>query len=118
MSPAGGLPLPVQVIEADMGFWTSNAFLYTFVWDVKRYCLSSSVLQAVLGHKTIKHKQSDEATHDLSPAEWPVKFVLIANAKGRGTFICYDRIHHILGPKNPGYLPPHACAILPDPTLH
>jgi hypothetical protein len=27
-----------------------------------------------------------------------VEFVLIANAKGRETFIRHDRIHHILGP--------------------
>jgi len=44
------------------------------------------------------HKQSDEATLLLSPAKWPVEFVLIANAKGREIFICHGRIHQILSP--------------------
>jgi hypothetical protein len=39
------------------------------------------------------HTQSDEATPVLSLAKWPEEFVLIANAKGRETFICHDRIH-------------------------
>ena len=35
-------------------------------------------------------KQSDEAPLFLSLAKRPVEFVLIANAKGRETFICHD----------------------------
>jgi len=44
------------------------------------------------------HKQFDEATHALSPTEWPVELVLNANAKDRETFICHGWIHQILGP--------------------
>ena len=57
------------------------------------------------------HKQSDEASHVLCPAKWPVEFVLIANAKGR------DPTNP--RPGNPSYLPPHARTntFLPDPTL-
>jgi hypothetical protein len=43
-------------------------------------------------------KQSDEATPVLSPAKWPVEFVLIANSKGRETFLSHDRITRILCP--------------------
>ena len=39
------------------------------------------------------HKQADEATPVLSPAKWPVELVLIANDKGRETFVSHDRIH-------------------------
>ncbi len=44
------------------------------------------------------NKQPDEANPALSPAKWPVEFVLIANEKGRETFVCHDRIHQILNP--------------------
>ena len=44
------------------------------------------------------HKQSDEATHVFSTVKWPVELALIANAKGRETFICHDRIHQIQSP--------------------
>jgi hypothetical protein len=44
------------------------------------------------------HKQSDEAAPSLSPAKWPVEFVLVANAKGRDTFLCHDRVNQILSP--------------------
>ena len=53
MSPAGGLPPPDHVAEADRGSLTSSASLYRFVWAVKRCCLSSSVLRAVLGRATL-----------------------------------------------------------------
>ena len=53
MSPAGGLPLPVQVTEADRVSWTSNASLYGFVWAVKRCCMSSSVLHDVHGRAAL-----------------------------------------------------------------
>ena len=39
------------------------------------------------------HKQSDEADPVLSPAKWPVEFVLVTSDKGRETFVCqHDRI--------------------------
>ena len=41
------------------------------------------------------HKQSDETNPVLSPAKWPVKLVLIANGKGRETFVCHNRIQQI-----------------------
>jgi len=46
------------------------------------------------------HKQSDEATPVLSPEKCPVEFVLIANDKGRETFVCHDMIHQIISPAN------------------
>jgi hypothetical protein len=44
------------------------------------------------------HKQADEATVVLSPARWPVEFVLIANPKGRAAFMNHDIIRAILTP--------------------
>ena len=44
------------------------------------------------------HTQSDENKSVLSPSKWPVGLVLIANAKGRETFTCHDRIHQITSP--------------------
>ncbi len=44
------------------------------------------------------HKQSDEANPVLSPAKRLVEFVLIANEKGRETFVCHDQIQQILRP--------------------
>ena len=44
------------------------------------------------------HKHSDETTPVLSPAKWPVEFVLIANDKGWEKFVCQDRIHQIRSP--------------------
>ncbi len=34
----------------------------------------------------------------FSPAKWPVELVLIANDKGRETFVFHDRIQQILSP--------------------
>ena len=48
MATAGSL-LPVPVAEVDRGSWTANVSLYRLVWAVRRCCLSSSVVQAVLG---------------------------------------------------------------------
>ena len=44
------------------------------------------------------HKQADKVTVVLSPAKWPVEFVLIANPKGREAFMDNNRIHTILAP--------------------
>ncbi len=44
------------------------------------------------------HKQADEATVMLSPAKWPIEFVLIANHKGREAFMDTNIIHTILAP--------------------
>ncbi len=44
------------------------------------------------------HKQAGETTAILSPAKWLVEFVLIANPKGRETFVDPDRIHTIMAP--------------------
>ena len=43
-------------------------------------------------------RRGDEDNPILSPAKWPVELVLIANEKGRETFICHDRIQQILSP--------------------
>jgi hypothetical protein len=60
----------------------------------------STLIRIPEGHMRFvpAHKQSDEAIPVLSPAKWPVEFVLIANDKGLETFACHDRIHHILSP--------------------
>jgi len=58
------------------------------------------------------YKQSDVAAHVLSPAKWTVELVLIANAKGRETFICNDRIHQILSPAIQA-----TCLLTPGQTL-
>ena len=44
------------------------------------------------------HKQTNETNTALSPAKWPVEFVLIANHKGRESFMDSDRIHNIMAP--------------------
>jgi hypothetical protein len=44
------------------------------------------------------HKQADELTAVLSPAKWPVEFVLIANPRGCEAFMDTDRIQAILAP--------------------
>jgi hypothetical protein len=44
------------------------------------------------------HKQTDIDTAELSPANWPVELVLIANQEGRDRFVNTDRITHILAP--------------------
>jgi hypothetical protein len=60
----------------------------------------STLIQIPVGYILFvpAHKQSDEATPILSPTKYLVEFVLIANAKGRETFVCHDRIHQIIGP--------------------
>ena len=42
------------------------------------------------------HRQTYEATADLSPAKWLLEIVLIANAKGREAFLSHGRIHAVL----------------------
>ncbi len=58
------------------------------------------------------HKQFEEATLALPPATWLVESVLIANAKGRETFICNDRIYQILSPARQA-----TCLLTPEQTL-
>ena len=60
----------------------------------------STLIRIPAGHMRFvpTRKQSDEANPILSPAKLPVEFVLIANEKGRKTFICHDRIQRILSP--------------------
>jgi len=60
----------------------------------------STLFRIPAGHMRFvpAHMQSDEANPSLSPAKWPVELVLIANEKGRETFICHDRIQRILRP--------------------
>jgi hypothetical protein len=53
MTTAGGLLLPVHVAEVDRESWTSSVTLYRFVCPVRRCCLSSSALRAVLGRATL-----------------------------------------------------------------
>jgi hypothetical protein len=58
----------------------------------------STLIRIPAGHTLFvpAHKQSDKANPVLSPAIWPVELVLIANEKGRETFVCHDRIQQIL----------------------
>ena len=58
------------------------------------------------------HKQSDEVTPVLSPAEWPVEYVLIANDKGWETFVSLYRIHQILSSSIQA-----TCLLMPAQTL-
>ena len=60
----------------------------------------STLIRISVGHMRFvpAHKQSDEANPVLSLAKWPVEFVLIANDKGRKTFVCHERIQQILSP--------------------
>ena len=53
----------------------------------------------------------------MPPAKWPVEFVLIANDKGRETFICHDRIQQILHPAIQAKCLFTAAQILFFPTL-
>ena len=48
-----------------------------------------------------------------------MEFVLIANDKGRETFVSHDRIHQIISPGNSRHMPPHVGTniVLPDLTL-
>ncbi len=60
----------------------------------------STLIRIPEGHMRFvpAHKQSDGANPILSPAKWPVELVLIANEKGRESFICHDWIQRILSP--------------------
>jgi len=44
------------------------------------------------------HTLSDEATSDLSSAEWPTELVLVSNEKDRDVFLNQEQIHTILAP--------------------
>jgi hypothetical protein len=44
------------------------------------------------------HRQSDNATSSLSPAKWPVEFVLVFKETDRGAFVSHDRIITIIAP--------------------
>ena len=74
----------------------------------------STLIHIPAGHMRFvpAHKQSDGATSDLSPAKWPVEFVLIANEKGRDAFLNHDRIQMIVSPAIQD-----ACRLTPEETL-
>ena len=60
----------------------------------------STLIPIPAGHMrfVLAHKRSDGATSDLSPAKWPVEFVLIANERVCEAFRSHDRIQTILAP--------------------
>ena len=60
----------------------------------------STLIRIPAGHMRFvpSHKQSDEVTPLLSPVKWPVEFVLIANSKGRDSYLGHDIISQILCP--------------------
>ena len=60
----------------------------------------STLIRIPAGHMRFvpAHKQSDETNPVLSPAKWHVDLVLIANDKGRETFVAHDRIQQIMSP--------------------
>ncbi len=74
----------------------------------------STLIRIPAGHMRFvpAHKQSDEATPVLSPARWPVEFVLIASAKAREIFLCHDRINQILRPAIQA-----TCLLKPEQTI-
>ena len=49
-------------------------------------------------HFVPARKQSDDSATELSPARWPVEFVLISNAAGRDVFLDRSRIRTTLAP--------------------
>ena len=72
----------------------------------------STLIQIPAGHIRFvpAHEQSDEANPVLSPAKWHLDLAIIANDKGRETFVSHDRIQRILTnpkPGNPSLMPPH-----------
>ena len=79
----------------------------------------SILIRIPAGHMRVvpAHKQSDEANRALSPAKWSVEFVIIANDKGRKTFVCHDRIQQILSPaiQAPCLLTETQILLLPTP---
>jgi hypothetical protein len=81
----------------------------------------SNLIQIPAGHVRFvpPHKQSDEATHVLSPAKWPAEFVLISNSKGRETFLSHGRITRILCPAIQATcnLTQEQTRLFPTPTL-
>ena len=60
----------------------------------------STLIRIPAGHMRFvpSHKQTDEDTPTLTPAKWPVEFVLIANSMGREAFLSHERIHRVLCP--------------------
>jgi hypothetical protein len=79
---------------------TDTPFLIVLIlptWDdtpynsraIRGHVNMTSVMNIPAGHMRFvsAHKQADEATVVLSPAKWPVEFVLIANPKGREAFM-------------------------------
>jgi hypothetical protein len=81
----------------------------------------STLIRIPAGHMRFvpAYKQADEVTPALSPAKWPVEFVLIANDKGRESFICHDRIQRILRPAIQAtcHLPPGQTLFSPTPLF-
>lgn len=49
-------------------------------------------------HFVPTHRQSDYMAANLSPARWPVEFVLILNVVGWETYLHQSKIHGILAP--------------------
>ncbi len=41
-------------------------------------------------------RQADDTTSDISPAKWPVEFVLISNEMGREAYLYLSRIRKVL----------------------
>ncbi len=78
---------PVVLILWEDTTWNSAA--------IRGHHNMSTLIRIPAGHMRFvpAHKQSDEATLVLSPAKWPVEFVLVTNDKGRETFVYHDRKH-------------------------
>ncbi len=81
---------------------TETPFLVVLIlplWDDTPWSLAaikgngnmSTLIQIPVGHIRFvpAHKESDEATPDLSHAKWPVELVLISNEKGREAILCH-----------------------------
>jgi len=78
------------------------------VWDdtpwnsaaIRGRHIMSTLIRIPEGHMRFvpAHNRTDGANPILFPAKWPAELVLIANEKGRETFICHDRIQRILSP--------------------
>ena len=85
--------LAVMVLPVwDDSPWTSNA--------IRGHPNMSTLIRIPNGHMRFvpANKQTDDASIELKPVKWPVELILIANDKGRETYLDNERIQAILAP--------------------
>ncbi len=83
--------LAVMVLPVwDDSPWTSNA--------IRGHPNMSTLIRIPTGHVRFvpANKQTDDASIELKPVKWPVDLILIANDKGRESYLDNDRVQAIL----------------------